>query len=270
MTNASKIAMAIAALILTAQASAQITFYERDGYGGRTFSTQGTVANLDRFGFNDRASSALVERERWEVCEGAAFRGRCVVLRQGRYPSLAAMGLNDRISSARAVSRTASVDDTNYAPPPPAVYDDHRRRGERLYEAQVTSVRAVVGAAERRCWIEREQMNRERGDASVPGGIAGAVIGGILGHQVGGGTGRDLATVGGVVAGAAIGANLGRDGRGQQVAMHDIQRCANEPQSARPEYWDVTYTFRGQEHRMQMTTPPGSSVTVNRQGEPRT
>ena len=31
-----------------------------------------------------------------------------------------------------------------------------------------------------------------------------------------------------------------------------------------PHYWDVTCTFRGQEYRMQMSTPPGS--TVNAQG----
>jgi uncharacterized protein YcfJ len=41
------------------------------------------------------------------------------------------------------------------------------------------------------------------------------------------------------------------------------------PGQARPVYWDVTYTFRGQEHRVQMTTPPGSTVSVNDQGEPR-
>ena len=37
----------------------------------------------------------------------------------------------------------------------------------------------------------------------------------------------------------------------------------------RPEFWDVTYKFRGQEHRMQMTDPPGPTVTVNGLGEPR-
>jgi hypothetical protein len=31
----------------------------------------------------------------------------------------------------------------------------------------------------------------------------------------------------------------------------------------------VTYRFRGQENRMQMTTPPGATVTVNERGEPR-
>ena len=41
------------------------------------------------------------------------------------------------------------------------------------------------------------------------------------------------------------------------------------PGQARPAYWDVTYNFRGVEHRMQMTKPPGATVTVNERGEPR-
>lgn len=57
--------------------------------------------------------------------------------------------------------------------------DYHRRGDERLFEAPVTSVRAVVGPPEERCWIDRDQY---RGDTKVPGAIAGAVIGGILGH----------------------------------------------------------------------------------------
>jgi hypothetical protein len=31
----------------------------------------------------------------------------------------------------------------------------------------------------------------------------------------------------------------------------------------------VTYSFRGKEHAVQMTTPPGRTVTVNRDGEQR-
>ena len=253
-----------------APVAAQITFYEREGFVGRSFTTDRQIGNFERFGFNDRASSVEVFGDRWEVCDDAGFSGRCVVLRPGRYASLAAIGLNDRISSTRSVSSNPRVDDNRYAPPPPAAaYDYRRRNSERLYEANVTSVRAVVGPPEQRCWIEREQVVQDRGNANVPGAIAGAVIGGILGHQIGGGRGRDIATAGGAVAGAAVGANVGRDGGGQQVHTQDVQRCASVPSQARPDYWDVTYNFRGQEYRIQMTTPPGPTVTVNEQGEPR-
>ena len=250
--------------------AAQVTFYEREGFQGRSFTTEERIGNFANHDFNDRASSVEVLGGLWEVCEDARFSGRCVVLRPGRYPSLAAMGLNDRVSSARTVSGNTRADDYRYAPaPPPVASSEYRRRNdERLYEANVVSVRAVVGPPEQRCWVEREQVVQDRSNA-VPGAIAGAIIGGILGHQIGGGRGKDIATAGGAVAGAAVGANIGRDSGGQQVQTRDVQRCASAPRQARPEYWDVTYTFRGQEHRVQMTAPPGSTITVNERGEPR-
>lgn len=245
----------------------QATFYEREGFDGRSFTTEEQIANLQRYGLNDRASSAVVLGERYEVCDDVAFRGRCVVLRPGRYPSLAAMGLNDRVSSVRAVASNARIADDRYAPAPVPVYDSRRRGGERLYEVNVTSARAVLATSGQRCWVEREEVAQERSKANVPGAIAGAIIGGILGHQVGGGTGKDIATVGGVVAGAAVGANVGRNGG--QATTQDVQRCENVPGGAQPAYWDVTYNFRGQDHRIQMATAPGTTITVNEQGEPR-
>jgi len=113
-----KTAVAVAAVAIASQAVAQVTFYEDDGFQGRTFTTERPVENFSRFGFNDRASSVVVQDNRWEVCEDAQFSGRCTVLRPGRYPSLAAMGLNDRVSSVRAVRGNARIDDNRYAPLP--------------------------------------------------------------------------------------------------------------------------------------------------------
>lgn len=250
-------------------AAPQITFYEREGFNGRSFTTQDQIDNFDRFGFNDRASSVIVVGEPREVCEDAGYGGRCVVLRPGRYSSLAEIGLNERISSVRAVSAYRRVDDNQYTPAPVGFYNYQRRDNERLYEARVTSVRALVGTPEQRCWVEREQVVQDQGNANVPAAIAGAIIGGILGHQVGGGRGKDVATAGGAVAGAAVGANIGRDNNGPPSYSQNVQRCTDVPRQARADYWDVTYNFRGQEYRMQMTTPPGATVTVNEQGEPR-
>ncbi len=252
-----------------APAIAQVTFYEEDNFRGRSFTSLQPVRNFNRFGFNDSASSVEVLGERWEACEDRQFRGRCVILRPGRYASLQAMGLNDRVSSTREIDAGARVDERQYAPAPAPLYDARRRNQEKLFEADVTSVRAVVGAPEQRCWIEREQVAQEQSRSNVPAAIVGAVIGGILGHQVGGGRGKDLATVGGVIAGGAVGATIGRDGQPQAAATRDVQRCETQASNARPEYWDVTYVFQGQEHRVQMTEPPGRTVTVNRNGEPR-
>ena len=262
-------AVAVAAVAIATQASAQVTFYEHDGFQGRSFTTSRQVGDLSRYGFNERASSVVVTSQRWEVCEDVRFGGRCVVLRPGQYPSLDAMGLSDSVSSVRTVSRNARIDDNRYAPAPVPVYDARRRNNERLYEANVTSVRAVVGPPEQRCWVEREQVVQDRNNSNVPGAIAGALIGGIVGHQVGAGRGKDLATVGGAIAGGAVGAQVGRDGGSQQTSTQDVQRCKSVPSQARAELWDVSYNFRGQEHRVQMTTPPGPTIRVNAQGEPR-
>jgi uncharacterized protein YcfJ len=253
-----KTAMGIAGLVVATQAAAQVTFYSREDFRGQSFTTDANIRNMERAGFNDRASSAVVRGGAWQVCEDARFEGRCAVLQPGDYPSLAQMGLSNEISSLRAVEgRYGYNDDRRY------VAGDYRRRGdERLYEATVTSVHAVVGPPEQRCWVERREFS---GNANVPGAIAGAVIGGILGHQIGGGRGQDIATAGGAVAGAAVGAGVGRDGGYSQ----DVQRCTSVSGYDRPDYWDVTYEFRGQQHRVQMSAPPGPTIAVNRDGEPR-
>jgi uncharacterized protein YcfJ len=262
-------AFAATVMVIAAQASAQVVFYEHDRFDGRSFTTEKQVSDFGRYGFNDRASSVIVLRDQWEVCEAAQFHGRCIVLRPGRYNSLNSMGLDKRVSSARIVNANARYDTDRYAPEPVPVYDNHRRKGERLYEAEVTSVRAVVATPEQRCWIEHEDVPQQRSGANVPGAIIGAVIGGVLGHQVGGGRGKDLATVGGAVVGGAVGANVNRDRDGQQAYSHDVQHCESAPREARAEYWDVTYNFRGEEHRIQTVYQPGRTVTVNQQGEPR-
>jgi uncharacterized protein YcfJ len=268
MNNVLSSALAAAGLAFTAQATAQVTFYEHEGFQGRSFSTQRQVGNFEKAGFNDRASSVVVLNERWEVCQDSRFEGKCIVLRPGRYPSLGAMGLNDRVSSVRMVSKKVRVEEQRYAPAPIPVYDNRRRNGERIYQADVTAVRAVVGRPEQRCWIEREQVSQGQGSGNVAGAVMGGILGGVLGHQVGSGRGNDAATAGGAVAGAALGYNVGRSD-GRSTATRDVQRCTSAPSQANPDYWDVTYNFRGQEHHMQMASPPGRTVSVNSKGEPR-
>ena len=90
-----------------------ITFYENDNFRGRNFSQDGPIVDFQRFGFNDRASSVVIRRGAWELCSDARFGGRCVTLRAGSYPSLGAMGLSNRVSSARPAGGGG------YRPPPP-------------------------------------------------------------------------------------------------------------------------------------------------------
>ena len=116
-----KNALALCAMLMAGHALAQITFYENENFQGQSFTTERQIGNFERFGFNDRASSVVVIGERWEVCDDIRFNGRCVVLRPGRYPSLFAMGLNDGVSSVRAIDRDARIEDNRYPRAPVAV-----------------------------------------------------------------------------------------------------------------------------------------------------
>jgi uncharacterized protein YcfJ len=285
MNNRLKLAVAVAGVLAATAASAQVTFYSGEGFAGQSFTADRPLGNFERSGFNDRASSAVVRNGAWEVCEDARFEGRCVVLRPGNYADLRAMGLDNAVSSVRPAGRHAAGYDSHeryaqgapaYAPPgpPPVAYDYRRRDGERLYAADVTSVRAVVGPPEQRCWVEQQQVVTNNpgnvGSVNVPGAIIGGVLGGVLGHQIGGGRGRDVATGIGAVGGAVVGSNVGNQvGGGQTVSTQDVQRCAAAPTSGQADYWDVTYNFRGYEHRVQLASPPGRTIPVNEAGEPR-
>jgi len=67
MNALSKIALAAAGLVMVAQAAAQITFYEREGFEGRAFTTQSQVRDFDS------AASTTAPRRWWF----AASAGRC-------------------------------------------------------------------------------------------------------------------------------------------------------------------------------------------------
>ena len=255
MRTSLKAALAVAGIAVATTAAAQVTLYAGEGYRGRSFTADNTVWNLDKSGFNDRASSAVVNGGDWQVCEHARFEGRCVVLQPGEYPSLAAMGMNNDISSIRPVNGSyGSAPAPAYAAAP-----------GRLYQADVIAVNAVAGPPEQRCWIERQRVS-EGGGYNVPGAVIGGVLGGVLGHQIGGGRGRAVATAGGAVAGAAIGANVGRNG---EVYDRDVQHCGDVPSSSSIDYWDVTYRFNGRIHHAQVMQPPsGPTITVDENGNP--
>jgi hypothetical protein len=103
--------LAVALLAAAATASAaEITLFGRDNFTGRRLRANDTIANLANSGFNDRATSAIVRDGVWQLCDDAYFRGRCVSLQPGRYPSLREIGLDNRISSVREIG--------DWGPPP--------------------------------------------------------------------------------------------------------------------------------------------------------
>ena len=145
MRSTLKIALGVASIAVAASAAAQVTLYDREGFGGRSFVVDHTIRSLDPTGFNDRAESAVIQAGEWQLCSDADFRGQCSVLGPGEYRNLGRFGLNHNISSIRPVRG----DRYGYeGGPPPVAYDYSRRPGERLYEVPVASVHAVVGPPE--------------------------------------------------------------------------------------------------------------------------
>jgi outer membrane lipoprotein SlyB len=73
--------------------------------------------------------------------------------------------------------------------------------------------------------IELVQQNNSTGiggsDIGI-GAIAGAVVGGVLGNQVGGGTGKTVATVAGAAGGAYVGNEIEKGQRQQTVDSYRV------------------------------------------------
>jgi len=61
------------------------------------------------------------------------------------------------------------------------------------------------------------RSEERQGKASGLGAIGGAVVGGLLGHQLGGGTGKKIATVGGAVAGGMAGNEIEKRNKARRI-----------------------------------------------------
>lgn len=78
-----------------------IMLFGQARFGGRPVGLRGDARTLDAYDFNDQAGSVIVNEGRWELCEHADFRGKCIILGPGRYEFLNDM--NNVISSVRRV-----------------------------------------------------------------------------------------------------------------------------------------------------------------------
>ncbi len=83
-----------------------------------------------------------------------------------------------------------------------------------------------------KCWDERVPVRRNhhrRNNNNGLGTLIGGVAGGILGHQVGGGRGKTVATIGGAIIGSLVGNNLSNrnynDNGYEYVTYETRRRC---------------------------------------------
>jgi uncharacterized protein YcfJ len=66
----------------------------------------------------------------------------------------------------------------------------------------------------------------------ILGSVAGAVVGGVLGHQIGGGTGRDIATVAGAAGGGYAGNRIQKNAQDKNTVATTEQKCVTVYDSA--------------------------------------
>jgi len=124
--------LATAALLLAAAgARADLVLYQDDDFRGRSLATGQSVRNLADEGFNDRVSSVMIRSGNWLLCTDADFKGQCVTLGPGRYPSLRPMGLNDSVSSLREADRR---DGRWNEDRPPQIHMDDKRFGRVIFD----------------------------------------------------------------------------------------------------------------------------------------
>ena len=94
-----------------------------------------------------------------------------------------------------------------------------------LVAAALLSGIVIAPAAEARCYDKIVYHKRPVQDPHrVTGTVVGAALGGLIGHHVGGGNGKDLATVGGAVAGGVAGHKIQRH-RQQREYREVVRVC---------------------------------------------
>ena len=139
-------------------------------------------------------------------------------------------------------------------------------RGPQYAEVlKVTPITTTIRTPRQEC--HDEQVTRQapvKDDHQVVGTIAGALIGGVIGHQVGGGTGRDIATVAGAAGGGYAGNRVQKNLQDRDTVTTTEQKCATVyDTSEKTVSYHVRYRFDGRETWVQMDHDPGARIPVH-------
>lgn len=102
----------------------------------------------------------------------------------------------------------------------------------------------------------------------LAGSVLGAVAGGVLGHQVGGGRGKDIATVAGALAGGYAGNQVQGHMQNNDTYSTTQQRCQTVyDKSQKVLGYDVTYKIGVQQGKIRMDRDPGTQIPLDRNGQ---
>jgi uncharacterized protein YcfJ len=111
-----------------------------------------------------------------------------------------------------------------------------------------------------------EQVTRKapvKDEHQVLGTVAGAVIGGVIGHQIGGGSGRDIATVAGAAGGGYAGNRVQKNLQDRDTTTTTEQKCATVYDSSEKiTGYQVRYRLGGKESTVKMDHDPGPRIPL--------
>lgn len=128
----------------------------------------------------------------------------------------------------------------------------------------VTPVKHVDVRREQQCEMVPVTRRRAVKDENrIVGTAVGAVIGGVVGHQIGGGRGKDLATVAGAVGGGYAGNQVQKGMQERDTYTAQEQRCRTvERPVERVVGYDVQYTLSGKPGTVRMEHAPADRIPV--------
>jgi len=79
----------------------QLVLYAAKNYQGASHGLDRSQPDVRADALQGAATSMVIASGQWELCDNTYFRGQCVTLGPGKYPSLEAVGLMHGVSSAR-------------------------------------------------------------------------------------------------------------------------------------------------------------------------
>ncbi len=95
----------------------------------------------------------------------------------------------------------------------------------------------------------------------IGGAVVGGLVGALAGHQIGGGKGKTLATLGGAAGGALAGHEIQKkhqENNATQMETRNVcHTVTDKTTSTKTVGYDVTYTFNGQTGHLRMDRNPG-------------
>jgi uncharacterized protein YcfJ len=100
------------------------------------------------------------------------------------------------------------------------------------------------------------------------GSVGGAVIGGVLGNQIGGGSGKKVATVAGAAAGGYAGNQVQKNMQEKDVQTTTEQRCKTvQEKSKKLVGYDVSYRLNGKDGVVRTSFRPGATLPIKPDGQ---